>query len=95
MNTKIISARAYVLAWVFLMAGFLLTLFLSRFNLGGFNIPAAITIAFAQMLVVIIYFMHARYSTRLTWLFAAAGFFWMGILFVLGLSDYLSRGWLH
>jgi cytochrome c oxidase subunit 4 len=95
MNLKIISIKAYVLAWVFLMAGFLLTLFLSRFNLGGFNIAAAITIAFAQMLVVIIYFMHARYSTRLTWLFAAAGFFWMGILFVLGLSDYLSRGWLH
>ncbi|HZM04523.1 MAG TPA: cytochrome C oxidase subunit IV family protein [Candidatus Saccharimonadales bacterium] len=87
--------KAYVLAWLFLMTGFLLTLVLSRFNLGGFNIPAAITIAFAQMLVVIIYFMHARYSTRLTWLFAAAGFFWMGILFVLGLSDYLSRGWLH
>jgi cytochrome c oxidase subunit 4 len=92
---KTISVLTYVLAWVFLMAGFGLTLCLSHFNLRGFNVPVAITISFAQMLVVIVYFMDLRYSTRLTWLFAASGFFWLGILILLGLSDYLSRGWLH
>ena len=95
MKTKIILARTYVMAWVFLMAAFALTLGLSRLNLGGWNVWVAVTIAFAQMLVVMVYFMHARYSSRLTWLFAAVGFFWLGIMFVLGLSDYFSRGWLR
>jgi caa(3)-type oxidase subunit IV len=38
--------------------------------------------------------MHVRYGTRLTWVVVSSGFFWLGILIVLGLSDYLSRGWI-
>jgi cytochrome c oxidase subunit 4 len=37
--------------------------------------------------------MHVRYSSRLTWIFVGAGVFWLLILFVLTLADYLSRGW--
>jgi cytochrome c oxidase subunit 4 len=40
-----------------------------------------------------LYFMHLRYSSHLTILFASAGVFWLGIMLALTLSDYVSRGW--
>jgi len=43
--------------------------------------------------LVILYFMHVRYSPRLTWVFAAGGFFWLTILIVLTMGDVVSRGW--
>jgi cytochrome c oxidase subunit 4 len=45
-------------------------------------------------LIVILYFMHLRYSSRLTWVVAGAGFFWLFILMALTMSDYLTRAWL-
>lgn len=38
--------------------------------------------------------MHLKYSSRLTWVFAGAGFFWLFILFGFTLSDYISRDWI-
>ena len=76
------------------MAGFLLSLGLAFLPLGMFYSPLAMVIAAGQMLLVMACFMHLRTSSRLTWLFAAGGIYWLGILFVLGLADYLSRGWL-
>ena len=95
MKPRIIPAGAYVVVWLALMAGFGLTLLLSRLNLHGLNVPAAVFIAFLQMMLIIVYFMHARYTPRLTWVFVMSGFYWLGILLLLGLSDYISRGWLH
>ena len=46
------------------------------------------------MLIVLI-FMHVRYSDRLTWVFAGAPFLWLAILIVLTLNDYFTRGLLH
>ena len=64
------------------------------FDLGVFNTPVALTIACTKALLVVLFFMHVRYGTRLTWVVVSAGFFWLGILIVLTMSDYLSRGWL-
>jgi len=44
--------------------------------------------------LIILYFMHVRYSSRLLWIFVCAGFFWLGIMFALSFSDFLTRGWL-
>jgi cytochrome c oxidase subunit 4 len=44
--------------------------------------------------LALLWFMHVRYSTRLTWIVVIAGFFWLGILLALTMSDYISRGWL-
>jgi cytochrome c oxidase subunit 4 len=41
----------------------------------------------------VLYFMHVRWSSRLTWVVAASGFFWLLILFGLTMADYVSRGW--
>jgi caa(3)-type oxidase subunit IV len=39
--------------------------------------------------------MHVKWGTRLTWVVAASGFFWLLILFGLGMADYISRGWVE
>jgi cytochrome c oxidase subunit 4 len=52
-----------------------------------------LAIACTKALLVVLYFMHVRWSTRLTWVVAASGFFWLLILFGLTMADYVSRGW--
>jgi cytochrome c oxidase subunit 4 len=48
-------------------------------------------IAFFKASLVILYFMHVRFTNRLTQLAAASGFAWLLIMFALTLSDYLTR----
>ena len=59
------------------------------------NNVVMLTIACIKALLVILFFMHVRWSTRLTWVVVAAGFFWLLILFGLTMTDYLSRGWVE
>jgi cytochrome c oxidase subunit 4 len=51
-------------------------------------------IAVIKATLVVLFFMHVKFSSRLVKLFAGAAFFWLAVLFILMLSDYLSRGWL-
>jgi cytochrome c oxidase subunit IV len=67
------------------------TVAIAEFDLGPWNFPAAAAIATAKGLLIVLFFMHVRYSPPLTWLFAGAGFFWLGILIVLTYSDYATR----
>jgi cytochrome c oxidase subunit 4 len=60
-----------------------------------FNTVVALGIAVTKATLVVLFFMHVKYGTRLTWVVAASGFVWMAILFALTLSDYLSRGWVN
>ena len=50
-------------------------------------------IACTKATLVVLFFMHVRWSSRLTWVVAGAGFVWLLLLFGLGMSDYISRGW--
>jgi cytochrome c oxidase subunit 4 len=61
-------------------------------NLGSFNFPVAIGIAITKATLVILFFMHAKYSSRLTKLFVGTAFFFLLIMLSLSLTDYLSRG---
>ena len=61
------------------------------FNLGALNLIIALTIAIAKAVLVILYFMHIRYSSRLTQFFALMGFVWLAILVGLTVTDYLTR----
>jgi|tagenome__1003787_1003787.scaffolds.fasta_scaffold18345047_1 cytochrome c oxidase subunit 4 len=84
--------KTYAAIWSSLLLLLLATYIVSRFDLGALNIIAALTIAVAKMLLVILFFMHVRHSTRLTWLFVIAGFVWLAIMIDLTLSDYSTRG---
>jgi cytochrome c oxidase subunit IV len=89
------SARFYLGIWAILMALLFVTWRVAVMDLGRWNIVAAMSIAVFKMLMVILYFMHVRYSSRLTWLFVAAGFFWLSIMFTLTMGDYLTRAGFH
>ena len=62
-------------------------------NLGALNFPVAIAIAIVKATLVILFFMHVKYSSRLTKLIVGTGIFFLLVLFTLTLTDYLSRGW--
>ncbi|MBV9865527.1 MAG: cytochrome C oxidase subunit IV family protein [Abitibacteriaceae bacterium] len=64
------------------------------FNMPSLNIIIAMTIAVAKAVLIVLYFMEVRYSSRITWLFSIAGFAWLSIMFAFIFSDYVSRGWL-
>jgi cytochrome c oxidase subunit 4 len=61
-------------------------------NLGALNFPVAIAIAITKASLVVLFFMHVKYSSQLTKLFVSMAFFFLMILFGLTMTDYLSRG---
>ena len=69
-----------------------LTVYAAFHHLGIFNFPVAIGIAITKGTLVVLFFMHAKYSSRLTKLFVGMSFFFLIILFALTMTDYLSRG---
>jgi len=82
-----------VVVFVLLLMLLVATIAIARIDLGGANLPIAALIAAAKTLLIVLYFMHVRYSPRLIWLVAGGGFVWLGILIGLSLGDYLTRGW--
>jgi cytochrome c oxidase subunit 4 len=94
MSPHIVPTRVYYAVFTTLMTLTGITVAVAFVDLGFLNIAMALGIAVIKATLVILYFMHVRYGTRLTWVVVASGFFWLGILIALGLSDYLSRGWL-
>lgn len=93
MSEHIVSRKIYFAIFFALMVLTVLTVAVATIDLGRFNAVVALSIAVFKATLVVLYFMHVRYSSRLTWVFVLAGFFWFGILVVLTLSDYLSRPW--
>src|SRR5579863_7151835 len=89
MNT--LPKSMYIIIWAILMVLLFFTWGAAQFDLGIFNTIAALIIATAKMLLVILFFMHVRYNSRLTWLFAAAGFVWLMIMLTFTLTDYFTR----
>jgi cytochrome c oxidase subunit IV len=89
-----ISTKVYFGVFAALLGLTTLTTGIAFVDLGRIgNISVALTIAVIKAVLVMLYFMHLRYSSRLTILFASAGVFWLGIVLALTLSDYVSRGW--
>jgi cytochrome c oxidase subunit 4 len=91
---RVVPRSTYFVIFLLLMAGTAMTVAIAFVDLGPLNAVAALTIASAKATLVVLYFMHVRYSTRLTWVVVVGSLFWLGILLVLTLSDYLTRGWL-
>ncbi|MEX2260805.1 MAG: cytochrome C oxidase subunit IV family protein [Bryobacteraceae bacterium] len=94
MSDHIVPKKLYYMIFGALIALTLVTVGASFIDLGPFNNVVALTIAVVKALLVVLFFMHVRYSTRLTKLVVASGFLWLGILIFITLTDYLSRGWL-
>lgn len=87
------TARVYTLTGVSLLLLLALTVGAAYIDLGPLNTAVSMFISLAKGALIILFFMHVRYSRPILWLFVGAGFFWLGIMFVLALSDYYTRGW--
>jgi cytochrome c oxidase subunit IV len=93
MSEHIVPLWIYVAVFVALLFLTGLTTAVAFVDLGSMNTVVALAIAVAKMLLVILFFMHVKYSPSLTRLVVVAAFFWFGILVSLTLADELSRGW--
>lgn len=85
----------YYLIFAALMVGTALTVGAAFIDMGSLNNVVMLAIACTKALLVILFFMHVRWSSRLTWVVAASGFVWLLIMFGFTLADYMSRGWIQ
>jgi cytochrome c oxidase subunit 4 len=85
----------YVMVFLGLIVGTVLTVVVAKFDLGPLNNIVMLAVAMAKALLVVLFFMHVRWASRLTWVVAASGLFWLLILFTLTMADYMSRGWVE
>ncbi|HKY22194.1 MAG TPA: cytochrome C oxidase subunit IV family protein [Vicinamibacterales bacterium] len=89
----VVSTTIYYAIFAALLALTGVTVAVAYVDLGPLNVAVAIAIACFKALIVVLYFMHVKYGTRLVKLTVIAGIYWIGILLALTLSDYLTRGW--
>lgn len=91
-----IGIPGYLGVFAILVVGTILTYYTSKLDLdwifAGANTLLALLIAFTKMSFVVLFFMHVRWSSKLIWLTALAGFFWLAIMFAFTMQDYLTRG---
>ena len=101
----IVPVKTYVIVILSLMVLLIITLGAAAIDFSAMapgnpffaalNIIIAMTIAVIKAVLIILYFMHVRYSSKLVWVFAGAAFYWVVILFVMTLTDYMSRSMTH
>ncbi|MCK6556176.1 cytochrome C oxidase subunit IV family protein [Candidatus Binatia bacterium] len=94
MAEHIVSARSYFAVFFALMGLTAITVAVAFNDFGAWNNFVAIAIAVTKATLVILYFMHVRYSTHLTWVMAGAGFFWTAVMIAYVMTDYVARGWI-
>ena len=93
MSEHVVSRKTYFIIFVALLVLTAATVWVAYFDLGRLNAIVALSIAVLKATLVVLYFMHVRYSSKLTWVFVGAGFFWLAILVAFTLSDYATRNW--
>ncbi len=90
-----IGIPGYLVIFGILVVGTILTYAVALIDLEwifpGANTLVALLIAFTKMSFVVLFFMHVRWQSRLIWLTALAGFFWLAIMFAFTMQDYLTR----
>ena len=91
MEHVVVPRSTYFAVYVALVVLTVLTTAVAFFDLGLANPIVALSIAVLKATLVVLFFMHLKYGTRLTWVVAGASVFWLGILLLLILSDYAAR----
>jgi cytochrome c oxidase subunit IV len=90
-SEHIVSPKIYAVIFLALMAGTFLTVFAAGRDFGRMNIVIALGIATIKATLVILFFMHGKYSSRRTKLVIVSGFFWLAIMLGLTIADYSTR----
>ncbi len=87
------SLPVYFGIFAALMILTMITVAVSRVDLGSLNTPIALAIAVVKATLVILFFMHVIHSTRLTWVVIISSLMWLALLFVLTFADFFTRDW--
>lgn len=93
MSGHVAPKSLYYSIFIALIFGTFLTVVVAKIDLGAFNNVAMLAIACAKASLVVLFFMHVKWSSRLTWVVVASGIFWLLIMFTLTMNDYMTRGW--
>lgn len=94
-HAHILPVTTYIAVYVALMVLLAATVAAAFVDIEPFNFALTMLIAVAKAVMILLIFMHVRYSDRLTWVFSGAAFLWLGILIALSLNDYFTRGLLN
>ncbi len=89
----IVSPVVYLTIVLILFVGTGLTVWMSYIDMGPWNPVVALAIACTKATLVVLFFMHVKYSTKLTKLTVICGIFVFLALIGMTLSDYISRAW--
>ena len=92
MSEHIDSVKTYVLVFAALICATIATTAVAFVDLGPFSVVVALAIAVCKMLLVALFFMHVRHSTKLTRLVLVGALMWLGILILMTLTDFSTRG---
>ncbi len=91
MSEHIASPKLYIGIFLALMVCTAATVAAAYVKLGALNIVVALAIATLKASLVVLFFMHAKYSPKRTQLVIICAIFWLGIMLALTLSDYETR----
>ena len=92
MTQHVDSIKTYTGIWLILLVLTAVTTAVAFVDLGSFSVVVALTIAVVKMLLVALFFMHIRHSTKLTKLVVVGGLLWLAILIAFTLADVWTRG---
>ena len=92
-SEHVLPVGLYWAVWAILIFLTFFTAWVATINLGWMNPVVALLIASFKALVVVLYFMHVKYtSEKLTKTVGLATLFWLMLLLFLTLADYATRG---
>ena len=89
----IVTPKTYIIVFITLLVFTGITVGAAFVHLGIFNPIIALAIACTKAVIVILFFMHVFFQSKLIKMTVAAGFFTFMILITMTLSDYISRAW--
>jgi len=89
----VVSVRAYLGVFLALMVLTGITVWAAGQDFGAYNTAVAVGIAVTKATLVVLIFMHVKWSSKLTQLYVVAGVVFLLILIAITMSDYLSRSW--
>lgn len=93
MSEHVLPRRVYYAVFAALVVLTAITVLVARLDLGPMNSVVALSIAVLKASLVVLYFMHVKYGSRLVWVVLGAGVLWLFLMITITLGDYLSRSW--
>jgi cytochrome c oxidase subunit 4 len=90
-GVHVVPRKVYFTVAAALMVLLALTYSAAQIDLGPLNIVVALAVAFTKAILVVLFFMEVRWSSRLTWVVAGAGLLWLALLLAGTLDDFMTR----